>query len=277
MPTINSLAPWFGSKRTLAPQIVDAIGPHSVYWDIFCGSMAVLFAKDRCRVEMVNDLHGDLVNLARTIQHPKEGPALYRRLRRVCCSQAEFEQAVAAVGETGPPEAMDPDRAFAYFVFSWQGMNGMAGTAKAPTTFAKRYSSAGGDNANRWRGAVRSIPQFRDRLAGVQILRVDGLALAGKIEDKAGTVIYADPPYLVKGSKYLHDFASEDHRRLAAALDRFAATRVVLSYYDHPNLAALYPGWRIVPLRASKNMTNPSKAGESGRTDAPEVLLINRD
>lgn len=27
MPTINSLAPWFGSKRTLAPQIVDAIGP----------------------------------------------------------------------------------------------------------------------------------------------------------------------------------------------------------------------------------------------------------
>lgn len=273
--SITALAPWFGSKRTLAPRIVEAIGPHSVYWEPFCGSMAVLFAKARCRVEIVNDLHGDLVNLARVIQHPIEGPAIYRRLRRVLCSQAEFEQALAAVKEPDPQDQFNPDRAFHYFVASWQGMNGVAGTATCNTNFAKRFSSGGGDNGTRWRGAVESIPQFRRRLERVQILRSDGVGLCERIEDKAGTVLYVDPPYLVKGSKYLHDFEAADHRRLALALNRFEATRVVVSYYDHPDLAALYPGWQVRRHDVSKGMVNSGKRGQEGRTSAPEVLLIN--
>ena len=28
------LAPWFGSKRTLAPQIVAALGEHNAYWEV---------------------------------------------------------------------------------------------------------------------------------------------------------------------------------------------------------------------------------------------------
>ncbi len=65
---IKALAPWFGSKRTLAPRIVEAIGKHTVYWEPFAGSMAVLFSKPQVSAETVNDLHGDLVNLARCIQ-----------------------------------------------------------------------------------------------------------------------------------------------------------------------------------------------------------------
>ncbi|KKK94504.1 hypothetical protein LCGC14_2682220 [marine sediment metagenome] len=44
-PKIKAIAPWFGGKRNLAPKIVDALGDHRVYWEPFCGSMAVLMAK----------------------------------------------------------------------------------------------------------------------------------------------------------------------------------------------------------------------------------------
>jgi hypothetical protein len=53
---INAIAPWFGSKRTLALRIVEAIGPHKVYWEPFVGSMAVLLAKAPAKMETVNDM-----------------------------------------------------------------------------------------------------------------------------------------------------------------------------------------------------------------------------
>jgi len=43
--SITALAPWFGSKRNLAPEIVRELRRHSCYWEPFCGSMAVLLAK----------------------------------------------------------------------------------------------------------------------------------------------------------------------------------------------------------------------------------------
>ncbi len=277
-PTITALAPWYGSKRTMAKRIVEAIGPHRVYWEPFCGSMAVLLAKASCRMEVVNDLHGDLINLALVIQHKTLGPALYRRLRRVLSHQDLFAVALAEVRASEPPPVAatpDIDRAESYFIASWQGMNGVAGTSTFNTNFAKRFSGSGGDNATRWTGAVASIPQWRERLRCVQILRSDGIELCEKIEDRDGVAIYVDPPYLVKGAKYLHDFEANDHTRLAKVLTRFRHSHVVLSYYDDPRLAAMYPGWHRRNVDVTKNIVNSGKRDENGRTSAPEVLLSN--
>lgn len=93
-PAITSLVPWFGSKRRLASRIVAELGDHRAYWEPVCGSMATLLSKPRASQETVNDLHGDLINLARCVQHAGVGPRLYRRLRRVLCSDAEYSTAV---------------------------------------------------------------------------------------------------------------------------------------------------------------------------------------
>ncbi len=276
---INALAGWFGGKRTMAPRIVAELGPHHSFWDLFTGSMAVLLAKPVSRNETVNDLHGDLINLARCVRDPDLGPRLYRRLRRTLFSQVELAEAVGFLDATELPDPdFSPDivRAFAYFVASWQGMNGFGGTAKQSRTFARRFTSSGGDPATRWVNAVDSIPGWRKRLRGVTIVSTDGIALARKIEDRPGCAIYADPPYLVKGAKYLHDFTAQHHIDLAAALCRFRETRVVVSYYDHPDLASLYPGWRVEAIGASKGLVNQGKRDGSGATVAPEVLLCNQ-
>jgi DNA adenine methylase len=272
---ITGISPWFGGKRTLAPTIVAQLGPHRAYWEPFCGSMAVLMGKPPCRMETVNDLHGDLVNLARVVQHPTEGPRLYRRCRRVWLAEALFKESSDVIRGGLPSGDLDPERAFHYFVVSWFGMNGVAGTLKYNANFLRRFTNNGGHTATRWGSAVQSIPAWRRRLSAATILSADGIALCERIEDVEGCVIYADPPYLVKGAKYLHDFDWLAHRRLAKALARFRHTRVVVSYYEHPDLAAMYAGWTKVEVHTTKALVSSGRAGGTNDTRAPEVLLIN--
>jgi len=279
---IKALAPWFGGKRTLAPTIVEELGPHRAYWEPFCGSMAVLLAKPQSRQETVVDLHGDLINLARVIQSRDTSAALYRKLRSTWMHEDTLREATALLAErAADADARDVGRAWAFFVASWCGRNGSVGTEghARTNTFCIRYTANGGDSATRFRGAVESIPQWRERMRNVTILNRDAFEVLAKIADEAQCVIYADPPYLVKGAKYVHDFGEgfmgqDDHARLADALRRFKKTRVVVSYYAHPRLAELYPGWTQRAVTMVKNMASATRR-EAGATAAPEVLLIN--
>lgn len=275
---ITALAPWFGAKRTLAPRIVAELGPHRAYWEPFAGSMAVLLAKPVASMETVNDLHGDLVNLARVIQHQTLGPMLYRRVRRWIQTKPTFEDAASATRQHAnahAPSEPDIDRAFAYFVAAWNGRNGCAGTQSYNQGFCRRFTKSGGHAATRWAAAVDSIPAWRRRMRAVTVLSECGIGLLEKIEDAAGVAIYCDPPYLVKGASYVHDFDDADHQRLADLLARFKSTRVVVSYYAHQRLAELYPGWTLVSCPTTKAMVNQGQRGGKGSTMAPEVLLIN--
>lgn len=280
---INAVVPWYGSKRTLASRIVEQIGPHHAYWEPFCGSCAVLMAKPPCSMETVNDLHGDLVNLMRCVADERLGPVLYRRLRRVLAAQQELMDSRKRlyVDDQAKNGALNLDRAEAYFINSWLSMNGTAGShgggegPKGPRRgIARRFSSQGGAPAVRFAAAVDSIPAWRRRLRRVFVLNDCGLELCERIEDREGTVIYADPPYLVKGEKYVHDFKAEDHERLAAALRKFKRTRCVVSYYAHADLERLYPGWSVLDVSTTKYLVNAGKQ-TSEKTIAPEVLLIN--
>jgi len=277
---ISAIAPWFGAKRSLAPTIVEEIGPHRAYWEPFCGSMAVLLGKPRSPMETVNDMHGLLINLVRVVQHSTYGPLLYRQLRRVVMSHELFADSRRVLdaydaGNGCPAESVDCSLAKAYFVVTWMGMNGVAGTRPANLGFARRFTANGGSPAKRFEGAVSSIPAWRRRLRNVTVLRGDGLELLAKIDDVPGTAIYCDPPYLVKGAKYLHDFAAADHARLASILQRFKLARVIVSYYAHPLLAELYPGWTVVNCSVTKSMVSSGKRDGENTVKAPEVLLIN--
>ncbi len=277
---ITALAPWFGSKRTLAPRIIAELGEHSAYWEPFCGSMSILLAKPPSTFETVNDMHDDLINLARVIRHPDAGPKLYRKLRRVLLDERAFDECGDRVRSEWPPYqradcGIHPGRAFDYFVTSWFGRNGVAGTSSYNAHFCRRYTKNGGHAAKRWESAVNSIPAWRRRMRAVTVLSCDGIELCGKIEDAPGVVIYADPPYLVKAAKYLHDFDWLAHRQLAKSLRRFTKTRVVVSYYEHPDLADLYPGWTKVDCTMTKSLVSSGKRDAGNDTKAPEVLLIN--
>lgn len=271
---ITAIAPWFGSKRTLAPKIVAELGKHSAYWEPFCGAMSVLLAKPPASMETVNDLHGDLINLARVIQDDDCGPAFYRRLRRTWLHDDTYAESLEMMRTLSEPDdgMHDDERAYWFFVKSWMERNGYAGTqGRGPGHFAVRYTKNGGHGATRVQRATDSIPAWRRRMRQVTILRRDGFDLLDRIEDARGVVIYIDPPYIEKNAKYVHDFELEDHHRLSRTVRRFQQTRVVISYYDDARIRDLYEGWAFVSHEVTKGLSN-----ESGRgTTATELLIIN--
>ena len=169
---IAVLSPWFGSKRNLAPAIAEELGPHVCYWEPFCGSMAVLLFKLAVSQETVNDMHGELINLARVIQDPCLGPLLYRRCRRVFACREFMEEAAArfrARGNRPAGDTPDLDRAYDYFLASWLGRNGVAGTQSFNQGFSRRFTRNGGHSATRWVLGSR----FHSRLAGADAERHD--------------------------------------------------------------------------------------------------------
>lgn len=287
-PAITAIAPWFGGKRTLAATIVTELGPHRAYFEPFCGSLAVLLAKPAAAMETVNDLHGDLVNLARVLASD-DAENLYERLIRTLCSEDLYEQAcrIVAAPLAFAPCLSDLNRAYWFFILSWLGRNGTSGSVRRNFALAVRWTPGGGSGGKRFMAAVDSIPAWHQRLRVPTILNRDAFEIIPRISDEKGVAIYVDPPYIHAtrsghggGSRYLHDFHDgdllneDDHARLAKMLRRFQCARVVVSYYEHPRLAGLYPGWTTRKCTVSKQLHLQNRRGAE-RADAPEVLLIN--
>ncbi len=376
---LSALAPWYGSKRSLAPWIEESLRPCKSVWDLFCGSFAVVMRMDDVAMRVANDLHGDGVNLARCLADPKSALSLYRRASRVIMCEGLFRDAASRLAESPSPcpdaasadatadespspgplfgpaapsrkkpfsrvlsrtlspagdgaVALDVERALDFLIVSWQGRNGVSGTedflaAGAPVSsedateatdaarglkpsrskvFASsqangglnvRYQPHGGSMGRRWAKAADSIPEWHQRLRGVTILSRDAFSLLDQIDDVPGQAVYLDPPYLAKSRTYRHDFTPGDHERLAAKAARFQAAKIVVSYYDDPRLADLYPEdrWerRSRPVRGG--MANANRGGATGDVSESdggedegegeggdstskriEVLLINR-
>lgn len=277
MTTLSRLVPYFGAKgrAEITRPIIDALGPHRAYWEPCCGGLGVLFAKPPCPMETINDLNGDLINLARVVADDRLWQVMYRRCVRTMMHETLFKEAAHMVRQPRTDDAPDVERAIAYYIVAWQGRSGVVGTKSYNHGFSARYTKNGGHAGTRWLTAVESIAAHHQRLRGVTIMQRDLFDLLERIEDAPGVAIYLDPPYVVKGASYLHDFEADDHAKLASAAQRFKRTRVVVSYYEHPLVRELYEGWRVREIEVGKSLVSASKRDGQNTTRATELVISN--
>lgn len=66
------IVPWIGGKRRLAKHILPLFPGHTCYVEPFCGAAALYFLKEPSRVEVINDVNNELVNLYRVVKHHLE-------------------------------------------------------------------------------------------------------------------------------------------------------------------------------------------------------------
>lgn len=271
------LVSWYGSKAEMAEAIIDYLGPHRAYYEIFAGSMAVLLSKPAAPHEHVNDLHGDLINLARVVASD-DAYALFERCTRTLACETLFREARQRVIEAADRSPLD--RAYDFLLYSsigTQGRNGTGNTAHGWEFQCPPVNTA----STRWESVVKSIPAWYERLRHVTISSMDVFDLLTQIEDRPDVAIYADPPYVygTVDRRYLHDFAPEDHERLAIGLGRFASAKVVVSYYDHPLVRDLYGDaarWQIIDASKRKSMSRTASTAEKRNVVSPEILILNR-
>jgi DNA adenine methylase len=118
------------------------------------------------------------------------------------------------------------------------------------------------------------LPRIIERLRTVQIVQRPALDVI-RTWDGPGTLLYCDPPYLHSTRNehsrtiYACEMSEEDHRELAAVLNR-CRSRIVVSGYPSDLYDELFPGWRVVRF----DMPNHAAGGRS-KARKQETIWLN--
>lgn len=243
---------YHGGKYRLADWLLQFFPPHSAYVEPFGGGASVLLRKDRCPAECYNDLDGRIVDFFRVLRDPASAAELARRCSLTPFARAELEW---AFGE--PTDAVDA--AHRLVVRSFMGHGSDSAVRRCRTGFRSRLTDGRALPSAEWSTWADAVPAFTARLAGVLLENADALAVISRM-DHAGTLIYADPPYVhsTRTAKmnrrsgtngYAHELDDAGHRELAQVL-RAARGMVVLSGYRSELYDGLYPDWARFEHRA---------------------------
>ncbi|MGW4603688.1 DNA adenine methylase [Streptomyces sp. NPDC004532] len=259
---MKSPVPYFGSKQRLAPWIASLLPDHDHYVEPFCGGLSVLFAKQRSRMETVNDLDGELMTFWRVLRdRPTE-------LIRACALTPHGRDELAATWE---PTEDDLELARRIWCRLAQGRSGTL-----RNTGWRYYIDPA--------GSVTSMPGYleayvdrlaaaAERLHAVSLENLPALDLIAKYGKQPKVLLYVDPPYLGTtrgwGNNYRVEMKTEqEHRELAAALAD-CKSPVVLSGYHSDLYLELFDGWH----RYEQQTMTGNASSDKGRT---EVLWSNR-
>ncbi|NIL62715.1 DNA adenine methylase [Salinispora arenicola] len=232
---------YYGSKASIADQIVRRLPPHEHYVEPYAGSLAVLLAKPPSKLETVNDLDGELVTFWRVLRDRPDDLARVTALT----PHARAEHHTAHT-----PATDDLEIARRVWIRLTQGRTGTL-----RRTGWRHYIDPGGTSMSMpaYLDAYRRrLPPAADRLRAVSLEARPALDVITAYGQHPDVLLYVDPPYLRTarsgGTNYRHEMPDDaSHRELADALHRCRAA-VVLSGYPSDLYADLYAGWDRVEI-----------------------------
>jgi DNA adenine methylase len=242
---------YHGGKFLLADWICEHLPPHRVYTEAFGGAASVLLRKPRVYGEVLNDLDGEVVNVFRILQDPRQAAELERLLRVTPFARAEFEASYEPAFES-------VEQARRTITRSFMGFGSAAHNSDHKTGFRANSNRSGTTPAQDWAHYPEALAFFTGRLQGV-VIECRPAAEVIEQHDGAEVLHYVDPPYPHEtrrfkarktGQVYRHELTDADHRTLATVL-RAVTGMVVLSGYACPLYdEELFPDWHRVTRRA---------------------------
>lgn len=266
----NDVAPkrpalrYHGAKWRLAPWIASFIAEeHDLYNEPCGGSGAVLLRKPRSKLEVFNDLDGDVVNFFRMLrERPDE---LIRSIYWTPFAHAEQKLSYEPTDDL-------LERARRFYVRSYLTISGPTAQWNSGWRRQKKFSR-GRNGKGQMKPAATSfmevehLYQVAERLRGVIIEQADALEVIRRY-DAPRTVFYVDPPYVAatrkrwKAQAYQHEMTDEQHRELAAGLHDCRGM-VLLSGYDGELYQELFGDWTRLERQVRTNGNSEIMATES--------------
>jgi DNA adenine methylase len=244
---------YIGGKNRLAKRVIEIFPEHTTYVEAFAGGAQVFFHKEPSKVEVLNDLDGEIVNFFRICQQHHE--ELLRYFSFCLVSRKWFD----LLRTTDPMTLTDIQRAARYMYLL---KNCFAGIILRPA-FQRHVTQPPGFNLER-------LPQLLEnahkRLERVQI-ECASYDEVLKHFDRPATLFYLDPPYWGK-KLYRYNFSEADFEKLAERLGKIRG-KFVLSLNDVPEVRALFHRFYIKEVEL--HYTSQKHAGRRYR----EVLITN--
>lgn len=247
------IVPWIGGKRRLAKHILPLFPEHTCYVEPFCGAAALFFLKKPGKVEVINDINGDLMNLYRVVKHhPDE---FLRQFEWSLVGREEYDRLKSVPAET----LTDIQRAARFYYLQKQGFGSRVGDY----TFGTDTMRAPKLDLSRIR---EDLSRANKRLIRT---RIEHLGWVQCIEryDRPHTLFYCDPPYWgVTG--YGVDFPLVEYERMAG-LAKSIKGKMVISVNDIPEMREAFAGLEMQSLDHQYSVSGGK------RTPARELIIRN--
>ena len=248
---------WVGGKSKLAKDIVDLIpNDHTKYIEVFGGALSVFYAKEKSKLEIVNDINSDLINLHRSIRTNPQTLSYY--LNQLLISREIFDDI-----KHKRIQPRNKIEAAAFYLYQLTQSFGSKGDNFAMSTKSGRKP----------KDIYKSYSKWSNRLKGVTIENKSFQILI-PLYDKEDVFFYVDPPYVSTESYYKNTgaFGIEEHKQLAALLSNVKG-KFLLSYNDCELVRELYKDFNIRTTKEIEYTLGKNKHGKS--KSVREVFITN--
>lgn len=263
MERVKPIAPaagYIGGKRNLARRICALIDglQHDGYAEPFVGMGGIFLRRStRPRVEVINDISGDVATLFRVLQ--EHYPYFLDMLRFRLASRNEFERLVGQ----DPDRLTDLQRAARFLYLQRIAFGGKV----SGRNFGVDKRQGARFNVTKLEPMLADL---HDRLAGVTIEQLPFVDFIRRY-DRDRMLFYCDPPYFGCENDYGADvFSREDFERLAECL-RAARGKVLVSINDRPEVREIFAGLEQLPIETTYTLST----AQGGAKRVGELLIAN--
>ncbi len=241
-----------GGKSKLRKEIISMIPDHTCYVELFFGAGWVYFGKEPSKVEVINDIDKELINLFRMIKY--HAPEIERMLEYEFSGRDIFEEYKNMTIEN--LTEIHRSVRFLYLIsqsFAGKGNHYGYGTNSKPKPQIF------------YKGILNDI---KERLRNTY---VENLSFEKTIEkyDRDYTFFFADPPYF-ETAGYGNSFKEEEHLILRDKLKNIKG-KFLLTINDHEKVREWYKDFNIKETEVSYSVAKDKKA----RGKYKELIITN--
>lgn len=253
---MNSFLRYLGGKSVLSKQIVPMIPDHTTYCEVFAGAAWMFFKKEPSKVEIINDINSDLINLYRIVKNHLEEFAKW--FRWMLIGREEYQR----LKDENPETLTDIQRAARFYYLLRCGYGG-----KLQFNYVTSTS----------RRAPINLMRLEEELSAAHLrlnrVYIESLPYGNCIErfDRPETFFYIDPPYWNYENDYGKDiFSKADFTRLRDIL-RKVTGKFIMSINDIPEIRAMYKAFNIQEVQTRYSVGSPIGEGKK----VTELLITN--
>ncbi|ERK30054.1 DNA adenine methylase [Clostridium intestinale URNW] len=241
-----------GGKSKLRKTIIEMIPEHTCYIELFFGAGWVYFGKEPSKVEVINDVDKELINLFKMIKY--HAPEIERMLEYEFSGRDIFEEYKNSTVEN----LTEINRAVRFLYLITQSFAGKGGVYGYGTTKIPSPQIF-------YKGKLNEI---KSRLRNTYVENLSFEKIIDKY-DREHSFIFADPPYLdVTG--YGNEFGEKEHSLLRDKLSNIKG-KFLLTINDHAKIRELYKDFNIKEVQVQYSVSKEKKA----RGKYNELIVTN--
>ncbi|MHC1747450.1 MAG: DNA adenine methylase [Cellulosilyticaceae bacterium] len=244
--------PRMGGKSRLRKKIIERIPEHICYVEPFFGAGWVFFGKEPSKVEVINDIDKELINMFRMIKY--HAPEIERMLEYEFSGRDMFEEYKHCTVEY----LTEIQRSVRFLYLISQSFASKGGTYGYGTTSRPAPQIY-------YNGVLTGI---KDRLRNTYVENLNFSDIITRY-DREHTFFFCDPPYF-ETAGYGSEFGEQEQLLLRDTLTTIKG-KFLVTINDHPQVREWYKDFNIEETKVSYSIAKEQKA----RKEYGELIITN--